>query len=97
VGHEEESAVIRRSAASHLSNEAPQAVFQTKRMEVKQQTERKTDDPQVGLQLNVMNRRQCRDCRDFRDNGFLHQDIGPEPKRQSFHHRTSPGYRLRAA
>jgi hypothetical protein len=46
--------------------------------------DRKTAHAQIGLQLHVMSRQQCRNARDFQDNGFVRQAIGPESKRQRF-------------
>jgi hypothetical protein len=56
-------------------------------MEVEQQADRKTAHAQIGLQLHVMGRQQCRDRFEFRD-------IGPESEHQRFTlvHRRDPNF-----
>jgi hypothetical protein len=66
------------------SDEALQAVFQTKRVDDEQQANRKTAHAQIGLQLHGICRQQCWDRFDFQDNGLVRRDIGPESKRQRF-------------
>ena len=66
----------RRSCASH--DEAPQAVFQTGRVEIHQKADTATGHSKIGQDLRVMHREQAIDRLDLDDQVALNQDVGSE-------------------
>ena len=60
----------------------PQAILDTKHMEVEQQANPKATHARIDLRLHFMSREQRRNRIDFQDDGFVRQDIRTksEPK-----------------
>jgi hypothetical protein len=63
------------------ADEAPQAIFQSYRMEIQQQANGNTAHAEVSLQLRVVCREQSGYRFDLQDHDIVHQDIGAESQR----------------
>ena len=66
----------RRNRGSH--DEAPQAIFQSGRIEIHQQADATTGHPKIRQDLGVVHRQQAIDRLDLDDQVLLNQDVGSE-------------------